>query len=408
MNRVAILTVGAAVLSGVAGTADWPQWRGPARDGVAPPRASGTAWPADLRPGWKVEVGIGHASPVVAGGRVYVFTREGEEEALQALDPATGKRIWRQAYPAPYTVNSAAIAHGPGPKATPTVAGGRVFTFGISGILSAFDAASGRVLWRKDFTKEFPSTSPLYGAAQSPLADGGRVIVHVGGSGGGALTAFDAATGTVAWAWKGDGPGYASAVLADVGGTRQVVTLTDRLVVGVAADSGRLLWQVPLTTPYAQNSVTPVVNGDVVIVGGLDQPVRAYRVAARAGAWRADQVWENADVVAYLSSPVLVGGRLFGLSDRRKGQFFCLDAATGRTVWLSDGRQGESASLVAAGPAMLVLTTEGELVVFEAAGAAFKVLKRYTVADTPAWAHLAMVEDGVLVKDERHLAYLRF
>ena len=380
---------------------------------------AGRLWPRTLlaphrlarRPpaGLEGDVGIGHSSPVVAGGRVYLFSRGGEEEALQAFELATGKRLWRQAYAAPYTVNSAAFSHGPGPKATPVVAGGRVFTFGISGILSAFDAASGRVVWRKEFGKEFPSTAPTYGAAQSPVVDRGRVIVHVGGGGGGALTAFDAETGAVVWAWKGDGPGYGSPVVAEIAGTRQVITLTESLLVGVAADSGRLLWKVPFTTEYTQNAVTPVVQGNVVIVSGLDHPVRALRVvAAKGGGWTAETVWENPDVALYMSSPVLVAGRLYGFSHKKKGQFFCLDAATGKTLWLSEGRQGDNASLVAAGGAILALVTEGELIVFEAGGAAFKVLRRYTVAETPTWAHLAVVGDGILVKDAGSLAYLRF
>jgi outer membrane protein assembly factor BamB len=387
---------------------DWPQWRGPARDGAAADLAR-TTWPAALRPAWKVSVGVGHSAPVVAGGRAYLLSREGEQETLQAFEVPTGKRLWRQAYPAPYTVNSAAFSHGPGPKATPVVAGGRVFTFGISGILSAFDAASGRVVWRKEFGKEFPSTSPIYGAAQSPVVDGGRVIVHVGGGGNGALTAFDAATGAVVWAWKGDGPGYASPVVAEIAGTRQVITLTESLLVGVAADSGRLLWKVPFTTDYTQNAVTPVVQGNVVIVSGLDHPVRALRVvAAKGGGWTAETLWENPDVALYMSSPVLVAGRLYGFSHKKKGQFFCLDAATGKTLWLSEGRQGDNASLVAAGGAILALVTEGELIVFEAGGAAFKVLRRYTVAETPTWAHLVVVGNGILVKDADSLAYLRF
>jgi outer membrane protein assembly factor BamB len=404
----AAAAAGLAVALGPSGP-DWPQWRGPARTGVAADFPAGTAWPAALRPAWKTPVGVGHASPVVSQDRVYQFAREGEEEVLQAFALATGKRVWRQAYPAPYRVNSAAFSHGPGPKATPTVAGGRVFTLGISGILSAFDAASGRVVWRKDFVKEFPVTSPIYGAAQSPLVDGGRVTAHVGGDGNGALMAFDAATGAAAWTWKGDGPGYASPIAAPMAGARQVVTLTEKRLVGVAADSGRLLWSTPFTTEYAQNAVTPVVDGSVVYISGLEHPVQALRVvASKGGGWSAQTVWENPDVSLYMSSPVLVRGRLYGFSHRRKGQLFCLDAATGRTIWLSEGRQGDNASLVAAGGAMLALTTEGELLVFEADAATFKVAKRYTVASTPTWAHLAVVADGVLVKDERSLAYLRF
>jgi outer membrane protein assembly factor BamB len=413
-RRVVLVLAGAAVPSvfalalGPSGPA-WPQWRGAVRTGVAPDFAARAAWPAGLRPAWKVSVGLGHSSPVVSEGRVHLFAREGEEEVLQAFELATGKRLWRQAYPAPYRVNPAASSHGPGPKATPTVAGGRVFTLGISGILSAFDAASGRVVWRKEFGKEFPATSPIYGAAQSPLVDQGRVIVHVGGDGNGALTAFDAGTGAQAWAWKGDGPGYGSPVVAEIAGTRQVVTLSEKMLVGVAADSGRLLWSIPYTTDYSQNAVTAVVNGNVVIVSGLDHPVRALRVAAaKGGGWKTETVWENPDVALYMSSPVLAGGRLYGLSHRKKGQLFCLDAATGKTIWLSEGRIGDNASLVVAGSAVLALTTEGELIVLEMGGPAYKELKRYTVADTPTWAHLAVVGDGVLLKDERSLAYLRF
>jgi outer membrane protein assembly factor BamB len=413
VKRFAVVFAGlvtAATLAGwsaFAGT-DWPQWRGPARDGVTADLAR-TAWPSALRPAWKVSVGMGHSAPVVAGARAYLFSREGEEETLQAFELASGKQVWRQAYAAPYSVNSAAFAHGPGPKATPAVAAGRVFTFGISGVLSTYDAASGRVVWRKEFFKEFPYTSPLYGAAQSPVVDGGRVIVHVGGGGNGALTAFDAATGAVVWAWKGDGPAYASPVVAEIAGTRQVITFTESLLVGVAADTGRLLWKVPFTTDYTQNAVTPVVQGNLILFSGLDHPVQALRVVASKGSgWTTEKVWENPDVALYMSSPVLAAGRLYGFSHRRKGQLFCLDAATGKTLWLADGRQGENASLVMAGGTLLALTTEGELIVADAGGAAFKVLKRYTVADSPTWAHLAVVGDGVLVKDERNLAYLRF
>ena len=163
MPKTAIVAL--AVLAASAGAGDWPQWRGSARDGRASlaPRAS---FPEALRPAWKVAVGEGHASPVVVGDRVYVFSREGEDEVVQALDLATGKRAWRASYPAPYTMNPAATGHGKGPKSTPVVAGGRVFTFGIGGVLSSFDAASGRLAWRKDFGAEL-GQAPLSTASRS-------------------------------------------------------------------------------------------------------------------------------------------------------------------------------------------------------------------------------------------------
>lgn len=408
MSRLPLpLVVLATALASPSGAADWPQWRGPSRDGRAEllPRS---AYPATLTPAWTVPVGEGHSSPVVAGGRVYAFSREGEEEVVRCLDLATGRQRWRQAYPAPYAMNPAATSHGKGPKSTPAVAGGRVFTLGISGILSALDAETGRLAWRKEFGAQYGETAPLYGAAQSPLVDEGRVIVHVGGPGRGALTAFDAATGAVRWAFAGDGPAYASPVVATIAGVRQVVSFTETLLVGVSADQGELLWKIPFTTPWVQNSVTPVVDGDTVVYAGLDHPVRAVRVARKGAEWTTEPRWESAEVSAYMSTPVLEGGRVFGLSSKRRGQLFCLDAATGRVVWLSDGRQGDNAALVAGGGRVFVLTTDAELRLVSPGGDALEAARRWRVAESPTWAHPVVTDEGVLVKDRTHLAFLRF
>jgi outer membrane protein assembly factor BamB len=402
------LTVGLTLLAGSLVAGDWPQWRGPARDGIVPGLSPRAAWPAALSPAWKVKVGSGHSSPVVAGDRVFVFSREGEDEVVQALELPTGRRLWRQSYPAPYTMNPAATAHGKGPKSTPVVEGGRVCTLGISGILSCFEAATGRVLWRKEFAPEFRETSPLYGAAMSPVVDQGRLIAHVGGGGQGALTAFDPATGKVLWAWKGDGPGYSSPVVADLAGVRHVVTFSESHLLGVSVERGELLWKLPFTTSYVQNAVTPVIGGGLVIYTGLDHPVRAARLVRKGGSLALEPAWENAEVASYLSSPVLVGGRVCGLSHRRKGQFFCLDAATGKTLWLSEGRQGDNAALLAGGGLLYALTSEAELLIVDPAAASFRELRRYSVAGSPTWAHPVLLGEGVLVKDVETVALLRF
>lgn len=404
-------TIVAATLAMALGTAsrsaDWPQWRGPSRDGRAElaPRAS---FPQSLTPAWKVTVGEGHASPLVVGDRAYVFSREGEEEAVRSLDLATGRQLWRQSYPAPYTMNSAATAHGKGPKSTPAIASGRLFTFGISGILSCFDAGTGRLVWRQDFSSRFRETSPLYGVAQSPVVDGERVIVHVGGPGRGALTAFDAATGEPRWAWTGDGPAYASPVVAGIAGVRQVVTFTESLLVGLSADRGELLWKLPFTTPWVQNAVTPIVDGDTVLYSGLDHPLRMARVVRRGAAWTTEPIWESDEVSAYMSTPVVVDGRVYGLSSRKRGQLFCLDAKTGRPVWLSEGRQGENAALVAGGGRVFALTTGAELLILSREGDAFTIARRYRVAESPTWAHPVVTAEGVVIKDRTTLSYWRF
>jgi outer membrane protein assembly factor BamB len=404
--RVVLIALLGVYVRGTAGAADWPQWRGPARDGRVSlkPRDS---WPETLAPAWKVKVGAGHASPIVSDGRVYQFSREGEDEVVRALDLATGKELWRQSYPAPYEMNSAATAHGKGPKATPALADGRLYTFGITGVLAAWDAASGRQLWRRSFEAAHRSTSPLFGSAMSPLVHGGRVIANVGGHDDGALVALDAATGKPVWSWKADGPGYASPVVATFEGVEQVVTQTQNAVVGVAAATGALAWRQPLTTPYDQNSVTPLVSGGVVYYTGLEAPLAAARPVKKGQAMALEKVWANADVGSYLSTPVLEGGRIYGLSHRKKGQYFCVDAASGKTLWLSDGRMAENAAILAGGGALFLLDTEGTLTVAAADPSAFKVLRRWTVAPSATWAHPVVMDGGVLVKDVDSLALLR-
>ncbi len=385
---------------------DWSGWRGPARTGEAAGFTPPAQWPAKGTRVWQAKVGAGHSSPIVAGGRAFLHSRVDEQDVVTAFDAATGRQIWRHSYTAPYTVNPAAAAHGKGPKSTPVFSDGRLFTLGINGTLSAFDAATGKLLWRKPPAKEFDAAAPEFGTAMSPVADGGRVIVHVGGNTSGALTAFDGATGSVRWRWRGDGPAYASPIVAAPAGIRQVITQSRSHVVGIDLANGDLLWRIPFVTSYNQNSVTPVVAGDLLIYAGIGNPMIAVRLG-RAGAEPAP-VWRNEEVPMYMSSPVLVEGTLFGFSSRNKGQFFAVDARSGRTLWTGKGREGENAALVAAGGVLLATTTEGELVVLRRDPSKFDVVKRYTLAESAIWAHPAPFGTGVLIKDAGTLAFWTF
>jgi outer membrane protein assembly factor BamB len=229
----------------------------------------------------------------------------------------------------------------------------------------------------------------------------------VGGHGDGALTAFEAATGAVRWAWKGDGPGYASPLVGTLAGVRQVVTESQDNVVGLSADKGALLWKIPISTAYEQNAITPVLAGDLVIYGGLDNPLRAVRIVKEGSAWTPKPAWENAEVATYMSTPVLDGGKLYGLSHRKKGQFFCLDAATGKTLWLSEGRQTENAAVLVGGGALFLLGTDGAMIVAARDAPAFKPLRTWKVAESATWAHPALLEGMMLVKDVDTLALWR-
>jgi outer membrane protein assembly factor BamB len=387
-----------AGLVAVAWAEDWPQWRGPHRDGVATGFIEPKAWPEKLQLKWKVEVGEGHSSPVVADGRIYVHTRRGELEALSCLRPEDGTPIWQQTYTAPYTMNPAAAGHGKGVKSTPVVAGGRIYTFGINGTLSCFDAKTGKPQWRKEFG------SPDFGVAMSPEVDGGLVIAHVGNNEHGALTAFDGATGAEKWRWAGDGPAYASPIVVEVGGTRQVVTQSRSNIVGVSADSGELLWRIPYTTDYAQNIVTPVLYHDTLIFSGIGNPTIGVKLLKRGSAWVTQTVWENKDLSMYMSSPVVSGDLLFGLSIHKRGELICLNPATGVTLWKSEGRLADSAAIVSAGSVLLLLTTDADLLVFRKSDKAFDLVRKYSVAGSPTWAHPVVLGHGILIKDATTLA----
>jgi len=395
--------IAALLLASLAPAADWPQWRGPNRDGIVEFREP-KAWPEKLKPRWKITVGEGHSSPIAAGGRIYLHARQSDQEVAYAIDPGSGKIVWRQGYAAPYSVNFAAWRHGKGVKSTPVVAEGKLYTLGISGILSAFDAASGKPLWRREFSKEYKQTSPLYGVAQSPVVDGGLVIAHVGGPGAGALMAFDAATGATSWAWKGDGPAYASPIVVDIVGTRQVVTQTEKYIVGFAAATGELLWRLPFTTAYDQNAITPIRYRDLVILSGLENGVFAVKVTSANGRWTAGEIWRNRDLPMYMSTAVVVDHLMFGFTHRNKGQLFCMDPNKGTVFWTSKGREGDNAALVAAGSVLLVLTDDGSLTVLRRNGKAYEPVRKYTVADSPTWAHPLAYDGSIYIKDATTLA----
>ena len=377
--------------------ADWPEWRGPHRDGIL--TSEPKSWPEKLNLKWKTEVGVGHASPILAAGNIFVFARQGEQETVLAIDPGTGKVRWTQQYPAPYTMNSAATAHGQGPKSTPLYANGRLYTFGITEALSCFDAETGKLRWRKDLAQ-----SPDFGSAMSPILDNGLLIVHVGGTKTGALTAFDADTGAVKWSWDGDSPAYASPIVADLGGVRQVITQSRQNIIGVAAANGKLLWKIPFTTSYEQNIVTPVLYRDTLIFSGLDKGVFAVRLSHNGDRWTPQTVWQNKDASMYMNSPVLTGDLLIGFSHLKKGQLFCIDARTGATLWTGSPRAGDNAAILASASTLFSLNSDGQLLIAKPTAKSLGEVRRYEVAQSPTWAHPVVLDDGFLVKDLKTLA----
>ena len=375
--------------------ADWPQWRGPRRDGAIASFVEPKSWPERLTRKWKVDVGLGYASPVLVGNRVYMFSRQGDNEVLQALNADTGAKIWDARYAATFTMNPAAARHERGPKSTPTFADGKLFTLGMSGHVTAFDAATGKQLWQTPPSQP----GPLYATAMSPLVDRGLAIVHVGSHNQGALTAYDVNTGAVKWRWDGDGPGYASPIVAELEGTRQVITFTQDNLIGVSASTGELLWKRPFKTRSTQNCITPLLYGQTVIVSGLDKGVTAFKVVKANGQWNTVDEWENTDVSMYMTNGVIVHDTLVALSHKNSGQFFGLDAKTGKTVWTSAPRQATNAAIVRAGELLFVLKDDAELMVTRSGPNGFETARTYTVADSATWAEPVVSGNRVFVKD---------
>ena len=386
---------------------EWAGWRGPGRDGIAPAAQSLETWPEAFDRAWQVEVGEGYSSPVVSGGRVFVHSRRGDAETVTALDLGSGMPLWQQDYPARFVQNTIAPAELLGPFATPAVYGGRVFTLGAGGILSSWDAASGALEWQHDYSASVSVTDLFCGTAASPLVADGTLFVQVGSdTAGGRVLALDPATGGEIWTWNGVGPGYASPIVIDIEGERQVVTLTESSLIGLDAANGELLWNVPFIDEWNENTVTPVWTGTHLVMSGPRQGTHAFTIQRRDGDWQASPAWSNTGATMYMSSPVLAAGTLYGHVSTRSGQFVALDAATGAVQWASEGREGDHASVLIAGDDLLLLTSDAELFVAAQDASAFAVVRHYDVADSATWAVPVPLPDGLIVRAATSLVRL--
>lgn len=377
----------------------WPQWRGPARNGTVP-AASTPRWPAEWKRAWRADVGEGYSSPVVSDGRVFVHARRDPDELVFALDLASGKIVWQAKYPSPFQKNQYARSMAKGPHATPLVTGNTVITVGGGGIVSAWNTQTGALAWRKDYSASVDLSKLFTGTAASPLLEGGSVIVQVGSDvHGGRIVALDPRTGAERWTWKGKGPGYASPVAITAGATRQIVTMTEGSVEGLDAGTGAALWSAPFPDEWHENIVTPVWTGTHLIVSGTRQGTHAFSLAQTAGKWQATKAWHNPEVAMYMSTPVLADGVLYGLSSRKRGQVVAVDAATGGLKWATEGRAANHASILLTAAHVLILTTGGDLVLVKPSAARYEEERRYTVADSETWAVPVVLAEGLLVRD---------
>ncbi|MHC4117711.1 MAG: PQQ-binding-like beta-propeller repeat protein [Planctomycetota bacterium] len=395
------VVVGCVILVGAAGVfaQDWPQWRGPGRDGMVKGFDAPGQWPAELTQKWRVNVGFGDSTPALVADKLYVSARQGEDEVTLCLDAANGKEIWSDKYAA-QAVTRPADSH-PGPRSSPAVADGKVVTLGVGGVVSCLDAASGRLVWRKD---PFPKVVPRFFTSFSPIIVEGMAIVHLGGPGNGAIIAYDLAGGDEKWRWAEEGPDYGSPVLVTVEGVKQIATPTEQSIVGIAVADGKLLWKYPFPPARrAYNSATPIVGKQMIIVTGAGRGTKGLKIEKQGDSFAVKELWSNPDLATQFNTPVLRDDLLFGLSNRNN--LFCIDAQTGKTAWTDSAALGSRGfgSIVGAGSCLIGLSNGSELVVFKPDGKAYGEIKRYKVAETEIYAHPVIAGDRIFIKDQETL-----
>ena len=388
--------------------ADWPQWRGPNRDGVAPGAKVPAKWPEKApEPKWTARIGEGYSGAAVAGRKVFIMSRvEGNERGL-CLDADTGKELWKIEYAEKFEAPDPTA--GKGPSATPTVDKDRVYYFGLGGQLHCVETATGKILWKHDCPKEFWGVEkaeletdawfPPCGCATSPLVDGDTVIIAIGGKKAGAFAGFDRTTGKHLWKALDDRSSYASPLIRSPGGVEQIIGFTGTRMVGLSHGKRELLWEFPFKARYEQTIVTPVVWKDLVIIAGEAKPTTALRVTETGGKVKTETAWASTDLKTYLTTPVVVADHLIG-HDMRTNRIVCVSLENGELAWASQNVKGKYFSLVVAGSAVLVLTSEGELIVFKADAKECTELARWKVSEKGSWAHLALAGNRLYVKDK--------
>jgi len=361
-------------------------------------------WPESLVQQWSVEVGEGYSSPVVADRLVYQLARQGDREHVRCLHLETGKTVWQANYAAAGSVHSAAASHGIGPKSTPLLARGKLYTLGIGSSLSCFESKTGELLWRNTFEGRFPKPAPSCGTSMSPLVEGDLLIVHVGLDRDGAMLALDADTGAERWQYDGDGPGYGSPIVATLAGRRQIVAPVSKFLAGIDLQDGQVLWREPFPTYSTQNVITPTEHRDTIITGGIGQPTVALSLDQENGVTTVKRIWENKAVALHMSSPVVLDGKLFGLSSKKAGHLFSVDPNSGETLCQGEGRFAKNAAILAVEDLLAVLTSDGRLLFIRPTPTGFDRLAEYTVEqDGRTWAHPAFLKKRILIKGDKNL-----
>jgi len=377
---------------------DWPQFRGINRDGKVTGFTAPQAWPKELTQVWKINVGFGDASPVLVGKNIYLSTRQGTDEVILCLDATTGKELWKNTYAAMAVTGPSASQH-PGPRSTPAVANGKIVTLGASGVLSCLDAATGKLLWRKENTT---NALPTFFTGMSPLIVDGMCIVHVGKKDDGQVIAYDMNTGNEKWKWAGDGPAYSSPSVMVIEGKKLLIVFTEKNVMALGLSDGKLLFQIAaIPQRMFYNCVSPFIDGQTLVYSSQGLGSKALKVEKQGDQYTTKDLWANAQVGAKWNTPVLKDGFLYGFTDQRR--LYCLNYSTGQTAWIDNVVNSDFSTIVDCGSVIIGLTSTDYLIVLKPDGKAYTELAKFKVSETPIYAFPVIAGNNIYIKDAESL-----
>jgi outer membrane protein assembly factor BamB len=399
LRRLLIIAIVAAVLlSSAAFAADWPQFRGPSSNGISAEKGIAKTWnQAAPKMLWKTPLtDNGYAGPSVAGGKVFIIDHKGGQDIVRALDVKTGKEVWKYNYPDAEGDNYGFS------RATPTVSGGRVYTIGRMGVVSCLDAKTGAKIWSRDTLADFKGNKPQWNYAMSPVIDGNKVIVCPGGPDA-SVVALDKTTGKTIWQGGGsDLPGYSTPVIATIDGKKQYVVLTGVSLIGVDAATGTLLWRQGWKTMYDINGAQPIVIGNTVfITSGYGHGCGLIEVQGG----NAKIKWENKELVGRFSSPVLLGGFIYGVGE--PGALVCLDPSTGIAKWKYGGKDDgfEFGGLVAIDGVLLVADGKsGKLTMVTQSPDSYQELGKFTPLGGQSWTAPIVANGNLIMRNKSDVA----
>jgi outer membrane protein assembly factor BamB len=398
IRRFALFAGLAALLAGASVTIqaldDWPQWRGPRRDGVSAERGLLKAWPESGPPlAWKATgAGQGYSSFAVAGGRLYTLGAREDREHVIAFDVASGKRVWDAPHGQRFSND-----RGDGPRGTPTVDGTRVYAFGASGDLTALEAASGKVAWTVNVIRDFGGQNITWGLSESPLIVGDRIIVSPGGPGS-SVVALNKADGKLIWKTEADRAGYSSAVLHELGGISEAIVFTGQRALGVNIANGRVLWSYDRVANRVANIATPIVRGDHVFLSSdYGTGAALLRLTAAGGGITAQEVYFTREMRNHHASSVLVGDHLYGFSS---AILTAMRFDTGEVAWRD--RSVGKGSLVHADDRLYLFSERGVVALAEANPEAYKEHGRFSLetGSLPTWSHPVVSNGKLFLRDQ--------